>query len=96
MIKVCIVINSTFIFMYFCCTGKKKNPKKAKLQTEGDVMKAKTIQLRTSPKVLHATMQDLKKAPKEYVRSIGLDFQPLISFFWIVLSMKMFDIKFDC
>ncbi|KAL4556921.1 hypothetical protein LXL04_035088 [Taraxacum kok-saghyz] len=52
--------------------GKKKNPKKAKIQTEGDVMKPKTIQLRTSPKVLHSVMQNLKKATKEYVREIGL------------------------
>ncbi|KAL4560985.1 hypothetical protein LXL04_033144 [Taraxacum kok-saghyz] len=35
-------------------------------------MKAKIIQLRTSPKVLHSTMQNLKKAQKEYGRSIEL------------------------
>ncbi|KAL4567956.1 hypothetical protein LXL04_023553 [Taraxacum kok-saghyz] len=50
---------------------KKKNPTKAKIQT-GDVMKPKTIQLQTSPKVLHSTMHNLKKATQEYVREIGL------------------------
>ncbi|KAL4574302.1 hypothetical protein LXL04_021131 [Taraxacum kok-saghyz] len=50
----------------------KKNPKKAKIQTEGDIMKPKAIQLRTSPKVLHSAMQNLKKATKEYAREIGL------------------------
>ena len=59
------------ILSYFCYTEKKKNPTKAKIQT-GDVMKPKTIQLRTSPKVLHSAMHNLKKATQEYVREIGL------------------------
>ncbi|KAL4559541.1 hypothetical protein LXL04_031683 [Taraxacum kok-saghyz] len=40
---------------YSLLEGKEEESQKAELQTEGDVMKAKTIQLRTSPKVLHAT-----------------------------------------
>ncbi|KAL4568820.1 hypothetical protein LXL04_024436 [Taraxacum kok-saghyz] len=41
--------------MLYCLRDKEEESQKAELQTEGDVMKAKTIQLRTSPKVLHAT-----------------------------------------
>ncbi|KAL4566908.1 hypothetical protein LXL04_031034 [Taraxacum kok-saghyz] len=40
---------------YSLLEGKEEESQKAELQTEGDVMKAKTIQLRTSPKFLHAT-----------------------------------------
>ncbi|KAL4557605.1 hypothetical protein LXL04_035789 [Taraxacum kok-saghyz] len=51
---------------------KEKESKKVKPQTKVDVTKVKTIQLRKSPKVLHSTMQNLKNAHKDYVRSIGL------------------------